>query len=861
MQNIILNKIKSEIKVFILLTVFFAVTLDTAVADSTHFDSAGNSFVLGKGGSRLKLQGYNNITAVIVGQLDDKYVAMLGYKCSDPKLNGRLFLLDDISIASGTCSWDGREASIINIEGKNLNELTIDGFGWPHKYMQTFWFDMRTKVGDTPDIWAVTCSCYSHHCYIFKYNEEYDINNTVKKRTLQYKTTWNFGNVVRGIDVLDLNNQIVKTNSNELRCPPIFVEVSRGYGNEGINNNFWCVSSELWFKNIVMKEGVPGTIQIGTYHAECGIPLDTYSGKQLMSKINKDDTYIKWGGIAGGGVSGLGLYKNNTPTFAYYTMESETKLKHSRKYSGGDPYYYNWYINTVSHTFEFDKSSNTFNKLQSRRNGSKSFSTGDTSKEMTAKLDGLFESCSTILFDTKGPYVSLIQDELTLIGKNITGTTIEGKAGELFGNNGRNEFIGQLDVEKCENRKLLEKEEYTKGEKGKKLKLCDEQGRQVLAIFMGYPLTAVQSGDTDNGSATELIVNFENVETDGIETGSGVSAEWSAGFGHECKILPIEFHTGYQGYLNSTIKKNSGSTFDGNIVHTKNFSNTLKDYRNKGTVFFTNKLPVLVTGKLLWKNDKQAVIEGIGNIIPLSGGVRPSTDQVDCNYFNLNDTNITWDEVKETYSAMTAGLEKKDKNFNYGKGNLFEFKNEQELKKLVNESKNSNYQILKELKNLADFKAEKGKDTFKDRPVKWLVPTDPGKYFGYGWKTETNFQMNFSSFENKEDTLEQGHGGYWEFSVFGVEGKGSVTAQSSSCTYTNSTSKNGFAFKSPAVNYNLTNNYSIRYWGFNINPKAYKKMNIGNSRPEFIPEYCWNRDQSFALFVPEVVGCSVNQQK
>ena len=110
------------------------------------------------------------------------------------------------------------------------------------------------------------------------------------------------------------------------------------------------------------------------------------------------------------------------------------------------------------------------------------------------------------------------------------------------------------------------------------------------------------------------------------------------------------------------------------------------------------------------------------------------------------------------------------------------------------------------------------------------------------------------------DTIQEGHGGYWNF--YGtLETKGSAVSQSLTRTYTNTTTENGFGFRTPQVGYPLTHNYSIRYWGFNVNPSAYKqrKINKGEKppqRPAFIPKYCWDRDQSFALFVPEVRGAS-----
>ena len=119
-----------------------------------------------------------------------------------------------------------------------------------------------------------------------------------------------------------------------------------------------------------------------------------------------------------------------------------------------------------------------------------------------------------------------------------------------------------------------------------------------------------------------------------------------------------------------------------------------------------------------------------------------------------------------------------------------------------------------------------------------------------------------NQFNNKDDVVEQRHGCYWKFSLI-VETDGSVVAHSSNRTYTNDSTKNGFGFKTPAVykknGEELRGNYSIRYYGFNINPTAYKQMKINSGkleRPSFIPKYCWDRNQSFALFVPEIIGSS-----
>ncbi|MFP4088358.1 MAG: hypothetical protein ACLFUL_16390 [Desulfobacteraceae bacterium] len=313
------------------------------------------------------------------------------------------------------------------------------------------------------------------------------------------------------------------------------------------------------------------------------------------------------------------------------------------------------------------------------------------------------------------------------------------------------------------------------------------------------------------------------------------------------------------------IKEDSGATFSSEVVITKNFAELreLINNREKGTIFFKYNKPVLVTGGLVWEKDRPATIRGYGAVIPFTAGIRPDPlgGGVTSNYFSLYDTSKTWSVDKETYSAMTDGLENKSKQFNADKGNLFEFDAEFELDPLIDRAKDYNYQFIQALVDLANQDVPPNKkDTFKDRPVKWLAPEDPGMNFGYGWTQDHFFQMKFSQFTNTNDTVQEGHGGHWSFYGL-VESQGSVVSQSLTRTYTNNTTENGFGFKTPQVGYPLTHNYSIRYWGFNVNPSAYKqmKMNKGENppkRPAFIPKYCWEKDQSFALFVPEVIGAS-----
>ncbi len=893
-ENPMRERIFKKLKMMMLVLaafIFIAVAgVESARADSTHMDGKGDSFVLGKSGARMKMKlSYGDDVigqVVIVGKLGDRYVAMLDHNNQDSKLNGKLFMVDNICVGHndledgiGTCTWDGNSTSIINIENINLDNMTYTFPDWPKKYMQIFWFDLREKFEDEPELWAISSSCYSHDCKLFKYTESYTEDGKIlTERKLEYRGSWSFGNIVRGIDVLDINSMLVDPMPSDRRCPPIFVQVSRPAGNNGVNNNFWTVSSSIYFHNILKGNELPHRDPaFGNYIMDYK-PLGTFDPSKIMDSVSKgEQKFVR--GICGGGISALGLYNDtNKSTFTYHTMESHARFKNG-KGSGGDAYYYDWNMKTVPHTFEYDKQKSLFTKVQSGNNSRYacwSFAEGGSKSKVKEDLAELYRSCDSIYFNNRGPALTLEKNDLEIKGNEMNGTKVRGGVKALFEKGSKtNSFVGKLKLGQNDKRELIGKDEYIDSEnsiknrnEGEALRRCDEQGRQVLAIFLGYPVTAVNDNQTSNANKTQLSVNFGNVKTQGVETESGVNAGWSAGMGKECKRLPFEYHVGYQGFLNNMVKENDGSSFSGDLTISKNFDK-LSDYRNKGTIIYTKKLPVLLTGELVWEDNEEMTypeVKGLGTVVQLSGGVRTdkNSGQIDMNHFDLYNPDTTWDESTEVYSAMSDGLEKKTIEFNNGNGNLFEFDNEKDLISQVSMASNENYNILDELKKLAndEEKIYAGKDTFKDRPVKWLAPESPGKYFRYGWKSDFNFQMEFSTFKNSDDIVEQGHGGYWKFKLGLAETEGEVTVKSTSRTYTNSTTKNGYGFTTPSVDYNLTNDYSICYWGFNVNPQAYKQMKVNKNekpeRPGFIPKYCWDRDQSFVLFVPEVEGSSVH---
>ena len=231
--------------IFIAASLIVFTRVENAQADSTHLDVIGNSFVLGKGGSRVTLANYN-VKVILVGTFNSRYIAMFECTESKPeKLVGKLFIVDNLT--NGTCTWDGNDSYIINIEGLSLSHMRYIHGMWGHAYMQIFLFDMREHFGDKPNIWAVSNSCESKQCYIFKYKETYDESaKCVKERKLIYITPWNFGHQLKGIDVLDLNPSIEGVDESTKRIPPIFVQVSRdGNYPNGINGDFWCVANHI----------------------------------------------------------------------------------------------------------------------------------------------------------------------------------------------------------------------------------------------------------------------------------------------------------------------------------------------------------------------------------------------------------------------------------------------------------------------------------------------------------------------------------------------------------------------------------------------------------------------------------------
>ena len=255
-------------------------------------------------------------------------------------------------------------------------------------------------------------------------------------------------------------------------------------------------------------------------------------------------------------------------------------------------------------------------------------------------------------------------------------------------------------------------------------------------------------------------------------------------------------------------------------------------------------------------DDVLPVVTGLGVASPLTGGVRvdPKQRSIGIQLFNLYEPKK---DLNGNYSAMSAGLESKDEKFNPKNGNIFKYKDEKSLKQQLTIASEYNYMILDELKKLAEADVEGGKNKFEYKPVKWLTPdtNNVGQYFKYDFNASHNFEMNFTKFDETSDIIDQGHGGFWSFNTKSSGIGGDVTARSTARTYTNTETKGGFGFNVQKVG-NFATSCSAAYWGFNINPKAYKQMLINNheemKRPDFISEFCWERDQSFALFVPEV---------
>jgi hypothetical protein len=757
-------------------------------------------------------------------------------------------------------------------------DIIITAPPWVRSYMQIFWFDLREKFGDVPDIWAVSSNCNTGQCYIFKYEEKF---NT--KRTLKHTNTWNFGHNVKGIDVLDLNSSTVDAGINDLRCPPIFVDVARGDNRNGINGDFWCLADTILFHNILKRGGTPVCTDFFGYHKADYNPLDTYDPKKLINNtFGKRSAEIKWGGICGGGVTALGTYNNtNTPTWSYYTMASRASILNESKSN----YSYKWAMSSAKHTFEYDSSHNLFKKVM---NGSGSI--WDFSKRNLTDLivpstyENMFRSCQTILFDCRGPVVNLGKDnKLNILGRGINGNYIAPPARTFFegkDSRGANCFIGEIMEEKSNKGTLVgEYNKFEDKEKNDALRDCDSQGRQVLAIFLGYPPTALQEGKACR--KVEVGINFLDVESHGLEIGSGVNTQWSAGHGgKDIRFGLASWQVGFAKKVDKLLTMQYGDKEKDNIEISKPYdtADLLDEGKNNGIIFFDAIVPNLVAGLLVWDKDTKVTVTGWHgdnkqdyDIIPATTGViaDKTGKQLYATSFDLYKAAEKLDSTGKTcYSPLSDGLENKNKAFNIDKnnnpaGNLFLFEKELDLENKIKNASKCNYKFLADLIKYAngseDIKVSPN-NTFQDRPVKWLSATDPGKKFGYDFKYGKNYQMDFEKFTNRTDSIDEGHGGYFQFEIGGSGSQGSRTAQSKFQTSTSTSTTKGYKFFTPQVDASpsLKSNYTIKFWGFNINPRAYKEMMVNNNlpvdRPDYIPEYCWDRNQSFALFVPEIVN-------
>jgi hypothetical protein len=897
-RTILKRKTMRNLFIFMVFMFLAAIGVENTRADSAIVTESGSDFVLGKGGARMVLYNDNTTVVTIVGKLGSEYVAMLNSDTGGPAgLAGNLFIVDNVVPLDdperdgiGRCSWSCDKSKIIHIEGIDLMSMRYIPKNWPYRYMQIFWFDMREKFGDKPENWAISSSCNSNLTYVFKYEEVYDdVMECVSKRTLKKMGEWRSGHLVKGIDLLDLNSMKVDQKPEDKRCPPIFVEVNRPSNSrdDGSSGDFWCVASEIWFHNIKMINGLPnnGAGTIGRY-ADTYAPLKTYDVKELTKNWTvspPNERYTWWRGICGGGVSALGTYKDGIPTFAYYTMYSSACISKNNKRPQEKRFVYEWSLYGVKHTFKYDKNTNKFIDLEYSYTSNWSFHKTyhlHRDDNFRADLNNLYVSCDSILFHCRGPRVRMAASgpELLLKGRGLTGSYMRGNARYIFENIGRSEdtTIGVMQKQESKDRTLVGN--YGEDDKSKspeeraeakKIKEADESARQVVAIFLGYPPTAYwDNKENPAPENTVLEVNYENVKTNGVETGSGVNADWAAGVAFKADIVGISFSAGYAGYYNKSVTENNGSTYSSKIA----LPNSIKGikefeaFKDKGFIFYTAREPSLIGGALLWTNAEKAKVKGLGEILPFTGGVVPPKGApVSCGHFLLHKPNVAWTKDEKSYSVMTDGLEAKKKESNPGPnntqdGNLFKFKTESELIDKFRIAKEENYDITKELIGLADDEHGdfvKKPDTFKDRPVKWL--DNMGQTFGYCWSLGGTFEMKFQEFTNKEDVVEGGHGGYWKFKLAGLTGENQVMARSTSRTYTNKSTTNGYKFVSPPVYYDsgkVGNRYEVYFFGFNINPAAYKQWVINKKgeakRPDFIPKYCWDRDQMFALFVPYI---------
>ena len=557
---------KNLIQKGVLVFAFLCLTAFGIQADSTFTDVLGDPFVLGKGGASMRLTDSSNTSATIVGKLGDRFVAFANNDNAPALLKGKLFLVDNVNVGhsteggekidrTGTCTWDGDKSSVIDIDGVSLYDMRYKFNDWPQTYMQIFWVDMSEKVGDKPNVFAISNSCNSDICHVFKYDEEYDENaNVVTKRTLTKVSELKYSHILQGIDIIDMNPMRPDTKEGDDRCPPILVTMEKSYDeSNGPNHSFWCVSSFLAFKNLVFDNNNKIEMKnFGAYTCEYA-PLqdfDIMKMWKIMFNKSKDtgkDQKKYWEGICGGGVTALGKYKDvDTPTLTYYTMKTEGKLSSSNVRS--KPLAYSWGSHAVGHKFTYNKESRLFADVESQNfkweGGSVA---GDPKKDNKIKesVKDSYHTCHSNFFFCRGPKIVMDHKEgsrdydLYLPTKELIGERVRGGARHMFTDSTDKKSVGTLKTSEFEKGELVEQDQYKEKDEGKgeALRKCDQAGKQVVAVFLGVPISPSKQPKIQATSPhTSMSINYQQVKSNGFFTDKGVDASWDISSGYFWKV-------------------------------------------------------------------------------------------------------------------------------------------------------------------------------------------------------------------------------------------------------------------------------------------------------------------------------------
>jgi hypothetical protein len=459
----------------------------------------------------------------------------------------------------------------------------------------------------------------------------------------------------------------------------------------------------------------------------------------------------------------------------------------------------------------------------------------------------------------------------TDIPKNKFSESRHGSAGKIIAYNDEGQFaIDESDT------KIQDEKPVTPGTNGTMedvknyLSNLDTDVQMILWGF-GY---AVSQGNKDSIKDVGLNMSLKDVKYHLASDNQGISQSSEEGIAAKGGFLS-NLNLGFKNtYDNSYSESNSTSkTIDLGYSYKPSDGLTKEEISNLGVVGYRYRYPWLgYVGELKGTNGESVTIENQPNdalpmhILSIGATVAPLGKNINYQNFSLSDPAKTigtgWDKVAD-YSNGPSPLS--DGMTPNHPGIELKVEENKSLAVLVDDIKawQKTQPMLAQLVNDIDtYKQWKSTpNPHGSTGVKSLISEDAA-YVSYNLKETTTLKIGYENVNEMNWSNAYGYGFVWDLKfMFGNEkvfqagpySKGSVTSKHGDSTTVKST-KSTDGTITFGGNSSASNDHNIRFYIVSIDVLAFKGRPNKPSRPNWMPKWCWERNDNYVFmfsWVPE----------